>query len=424
MSFLNKRVVAWALYDWANSAFATTVMAVFFPIFFQRFWGAGSDAAASTSRLGFASAFASVLVAASAPLLGSIADKGGAKKKLLALFAMVGVLNTGGLFFVAEGAWLPALVLFAIATIGFAGGNIFYDALIVGVAPEGKVDVVSAFGFALGYGGGGLLLALNAWMVNAPATFGLDGPATAIRVSFLLVALWWGLFTLPILLVVPEPESGSASLFAAAKQGVMELKQTILKSIQLRVAAHFLLAYWFYIDGVDTVIRMATDYGARLNLDEGDMVQALLITQFVGVPAALAFGKVGEKVGAKRAILFGIAVYIAVVVWGAFIDSTREFYILAIMVGLVQGGVQSLSRSLFVRLIPASQASEFFGFYNMLGKFAAVIGPMLMGFVAMFTDSPRWPLLSLISLFIIGGALLLRVDEKKGEEMAKSYDES
>jgi UMF1 family MFS transporter len=423
MSFLNKRVVAWALYDWANSAFATTVMAAFFPIFFQRFWGAGSDAAASTSRLGFASAFASVLVAASAPLLGSIADKGGAKKKLLALFAMVGVLNTGGLFFVAEGSWLPALVLFAVATIGFAGGNIFYDALIVGVAPAGKIDVVSAFGFALGYGGGGLLLALNSWMVNAPATFGFDGPATATRVSFLLVALWWGVFTLPILFVVPEPESGGTSFFAAARQGVSEFKQTIMKLKKLRVATQFLLAYWFYIDGVDTVIRMATDYGARLNLDAGDMVQALLITQFVGVPAALAFGKVGERVGAKRAIFFGLAVYVVVVAWGAFIDSTREFYMLAIFVGLVQGGVQSLSRSLFVRLIPASHASELFGFYNMLGKFAAVIGPMLMGFVAMFTDSPRWPLLSLILLFVIGGALLSRVDEKKGEEMAKSYDE-
>lgn len=422
MSLFNRRVVSWALYDLANSAFATTVLAVFFPIFFQRYFSAGADPATSTSRLGFASALASILVAAAAPLLGSIADKGGAKKKLLALFAVLGVVNTGGLFFVAEGAWLPALVLFGVATVGFAGGNIFYDALLVGVAPKEKVDVVSALGFAVGYAGGGALLAVNAWMVNAPETFGLDDASHAVRVAFLLTALWWAAFTVPLLVFVDEPAGESRSFFAAAKAGVDELKETVRELKKLRMVALFLLAYWFYIDGVDTVIRMATDYGARLGLEAGDMVTALLVTQFVGVPAALVFGKVGERVGAKRMIGVGIAVYIVVVAWGAFIDSTREFYMLAIFVGLVQGGVQSLSRSLFVRIIPRSKASELFGFYNMLGKFAAVLGPMLMAFVALFTESPRWPLLSIISLFVIGGLVLTRVDERAGEQMAKDYD--
>ena len=413
-----KKVLSWALYDWANSAFATTVMAGFFPIFFKQYWSAGADLSTSTFQLGMANSLASIIVAAFAPFLGAIADKGNSKKKFLLFFAVIGIVMTGSLRFVAVGDWLIAAALYILATIGFSGGNIFYDSLIVSVAGEKKMDFVSALGFSLGYLGGGLLFALNVAMTLNPQTFGLSNATEAVRLSFVSVAIWWAVFSIPIFLFVRGPKiRGDLSGWKAVTGGARQLISTFQAIRKLRVVFLFLIGYWLYIDGVDTIIRMAVDYGMSSGLDSNSLILALLITQFIGFPAAIAFGKIGEKLGTKTGI--GIGVYIAVTVWSFFMKRELEFYALAIAIGLVQGGVQSLSRSFYTRLIPENKAAEFFGFYNMLGKFAAVIGPALIGWFSVITHSPRYSILSIIVLFISGAVTLYFVNEKEGHNMAK-----
>jgi UMF1 family MFS transporter len=420
----SKKVISWSLYDWANSAFATTVMAGFFPVFFKEYWSAGTSASVSTLQLGAANSIASVIVAAAAPFLGAIADNGSSKKKFLIFFAAMGIVMTGSLYFVAKGDWEAAVALYVLATIGFSGGNIFYDSLIVDVAGEKKMDFVSALGFALGYLGGGLLFALNIWMTLSPATFGLSGATQAVRASFACVAVWWGLFSIPIMLFVDEPKSAQkAAGWSAVKGGLRQLAATVRDIRDLKVVLHFLVGYWLYIDGLDTIVRMAVDYGLALGFNSKSLLLALLITQFVGFPAAIAFGRVGEKVGAKTGILIGIGVYLAVTVWGFFMKSEREFYVLAVTIGLVQGGVQSLSRSFYTRIIPKNKAAEFFGFYNMLGKFAAVIGPVLMGWVSVLSGNPRYSIFAVSALFVSGAIVFYFVDEKEGRRLARELEE-
>lgn len=406
-----KEVVAWALYDCGNSAFSTTVMAGFFPLFFKQYWSAGASVTESTSQLGWANSLASVAVALMAPLLGAIADAGRAKKRWLAGFAALGCAATAGLSLVAKGEWQQAAALYALATVGFAASLVFYDALIVSVANDAQSDRVSALGYSFGYLGGGVLFALNVAMTLKPELFGLADKAAAVKVSFVTVAVWWALFTLPLLLRVRErererPESVTQPAFGRA---LAQLRSTFARVRTMPEVWRFLLAYWLYIDAVDTVIRMAVDYGLSLGLPSQSLIIALLITQFVGFPAAIVFAKLAGRIGTQRSILLGIAIYIGVTVMGYFMTTVAEFYALAIVIGLVQGGVQALSRSLYSRLIPENEAGEFFGFYNMLGKFAAVIGPMLMGMVGVLTGSSRLAILSLVVLFVAGGLLLMRV---------------
>ena len=420
----DRKVISWALYDWANSAFATTVMAGFFPIFFKEYWNVGVEATTSTFRLGLANSIASLIVVAMAPLLGAIGDQGGVKKKFLLFFAAMGVVMTGSLFFVARGSWHIAVLIYIVGIIGFSGGNVFYDSLLISVAPSGKEDMVSALGFGLGYLGGGLLFACNVLMTLKPAWFGLTDAATAVRISFLSVALWWAIFSLPIMIWVKEPPTHrKTSGWKMIGSGLLQLKTTVAEIRKLRVVFLFLIAYWLYIDGVDTIVRMAVDYGMSLGFPADSLIVALLIVQFVGFPAAILFGKLGEKLGTKTSILLGIGVYIGVTVWGRFMDSPGEFYVLAVAIGLVQGGVQSLSRSFYSRIIPANRAAEFFGFYNMLGKFAAVIGPVLMGLVGVLTGNPRHAILSILILFIGGGIILYFVDEKEGARIARELEQ-
>ena len=416
---ISKKVISWALYDWANSAFATTIMAGFFPVFFKKYWNVGVEVTTSTFRLGLANSTASLIVVALAPLLGAVADQGGARKKFLVFFAAMGVMMTGSLFLVSQGAWQVAALIFVLGIIGFSGGNIFYDSLLVSVSPPGKEDIVSALGFAMGYLGGGLLFALNVFMTLEPEFFGLPDASAAVRVSFLSVAAWWALFSLPLAIWVKEPAvKEKKGGWAMVSSGFKQLKTTFGEIRKLRMVFLFLLAYWLYIDGVDTIIRMAVDYGMSLGFAANSLIVALLIVQFVGFPAAVLYGKLGEKLGTKRSILLGIAVYIGVTIWGRFMDSTGEFYLLAVAIGLVQGGVQALSRSFYARIIPPSRAAEFFGFYNMLGKFAAVIGPILMGLVSALTGNPRHSILSIAVLFLAGGIILYFVDEKEGARIA------
>ncbi len=429
-----KAIWGWALYDWANSAFATTVIAGFFPVFFKQYWSHGVDVNLSTAQLGFGNSLAALLMAASAPLLGAVADRASAKKRFLLFFAYLGVLSTASLFLVEKGDWLLAIFIFVLGNIGFSGANIFYDALLPSVATRERIDYVSSLGYALGYLGGGLLFAFNVLMTLRPHAFGLPDAAAAVRLSFVSVALWWGGFTVFTIRWVPEfpVKSEASGSGQALVRGFRQLASTIKTIRRFKPALVFLLAYWFYIDGVDTIIRMAVDYGLSLGFAATDLIVALLIVQFVGFPAALAFGRLGQRWGPRRAIYLAIGIYMGVTVWGAMMTNRLEFYILAVVIGLVQGGIQALSRSYYSRLIPADKPAEFYGFYNMLGKFAAIFGPALMGAVglwvrqALLPDAPtpeeltrigqlasRWSIASILVLFSLGALLLSFVDEKR-----------
>ncbi len=406
----DRSVFAWALYDWANSAFATVVMAGFFPLFFKQYWSGAEDSTLSTFQLGVGNAVASLFIVLVAPLLGAVADRGGRRRRFLFVFAVFGMAATGGLSWVGQGQWAAALGLFVAATIGFMGANVFYDALLTTVAEEAQWDVVSAFGYALGYLGGGLLFALNVAMTLSPESFGLQDAAEAVRLSFLGVALWWGLFSLPLLRWVHEPPPQTPLRGRALwRAGYGQLRDTFHHVRGLRPVWLFLIAYWLYIDGVDTVVRMAVDYGLSLGLAQQHLISALLITQFVGFPAALAFGRLGKRLGPRAGIFIALGVYVLATIGAYFMRSSTDFYLLAVAVGLVQGGIQALSRSYYARLIPPGQSAEFFGFYNMLGKFAALFGPLLVGSVGLATGDPRVGMLSLLLLFVGGGWVLTRV---------------
>jgi UMF1 family MFS transporter len=434
-----KAIWGWALYDWANSAFATTVMAGFFPIFFKQYWSYGADVNVSTAQLGFGNSIASLMVALMAPILGAIADKASAKKKFLVFFAYLGVLMTAALFLVPKGQWAWAIFIYAMGIIGFSGANIFYDSLVPGIVGEEKIDYISGLGFSMGYLGGGLLFLINVLMTLMPQKFGLPDAAAAVRLSFLSVALWWGLFTFFTIFWVPEKKGASTdkSGESIVVAGLRQLAGTLKKIRHLKVIFLFLLAYWFYIDGVDTIIRMAVDYGLSLGFESNDLIVALLIVQFVGFPAALVFGKLGERWGVRKSIYLAIAIYMGITIWGTMMTQKNEFYILAMVIGLVQGGIQALSRSYYSRLIPKNKAAEYYGFYNMLGKFAAILGPVLMGLVGLIAKrilmppSPtpeqviavgqlasRWGIASILILFVIGALLFYFVDEEKGREQA------
>jgi len=416
----NKRAVwSWAFYDWANSAYSTTVIAGFFPLFFKEYWADPHNPNQSTFYLGMANSIASIVVAALAPLLGSVADQGSAKKKFLTFFAFLGVIMTGGLWMVAQGNWQMAVLFYVIATIGFASGNVFYDALLPGLASEERVDAVSSLGFGLGYLGGGLLFLVNVFMYLKPEIFGIPDGATAIKLSFLSVAVWWAVFTIPLILFVPEPKNYENIDFNnAIRMGWVQLVQTFKEIRNMKVVGTFLLAYWFYIDGVDTIIRMAVAYGRDLDFPGESLIIALLIVQFVAFPAALIYGWLASKIGAKTGIMVGIIAYSFITLLGYFMTEAWHFYVLAILIGLFMGGIQALSRSLYTRIIPPEKSAEFFGFYNMLGKFAAIIGPALMGTIALVTGSARLSILSILLLFILGAFFLNKVDVKEGKRLA------
>lgn len=420
---INKTIFSWALYDWANSAYATVILAGFFPLFFKQYWSDATNVSQSTFQLGLTNSIASTVIVILAPVLGAIADAGNSKKRLLLVFATLGILMSAGLYFVAQHETYLALTLFALSIIGFSGSVIFYDALIVGICDKESYDKVSTFGFALGYLGGGILFAFDVYMTLNPTEFGFATSADAVKFSFLTVSIWWFIFSLPLFFNVPEIKtSQSVQMRKAIFNGFKQLKITFNNIRKLRMVLLFLCAYWLYIDGVDTIVRMAVDYGMSLGFNATDLITALLITQFVGFPAAIGFGYLAHYIGTKGGILIGIIVYLLVTIWASQIQSVYEFYILAIIIGLVQGGVQALSRSFYARIIPQNQSAEFFGFYNMLGKFAAVLGPIMMGVVSVLTQSPRISILSISILFIAGGILLYYVDEEKAKSALAEYN--
>ena len=417
----NKRTIwSWALYDWANSVYATTIMAGFFPIFFKEYWADPNNPNESTFYLGMANSIYAIVVAAIAPFLGAIADQGSKKKKFLIFFAFLGSIMTGGLCIVNQGYWQMAVLFYIIASIGFASANIFYDSLLPDITTEKNVDSVSSLGYGLGYFGGGLLFLLNVIMYLKPHLFGIPDGATAIRISFLTVAIWWIVFTIPLILFVSEAnDNKSVYMGKAITMGWKQLIDTFKEIRKMRVVGLFLLGYFFYIDGVDTIIKMAVDYGMSLNFPNESLIIALLIVQFIAFPAALIYGWLAEKIGAKAGIMIGIIGYSIITFLGYFMTKVVHFYILAILIGLFQGGIQALSRSLYTRIIPPSKSAEFFGFYNMFGKFAAIIGPALMGTVTIIYGNARVGILSILLLFILGAYFLSKVDIEEGKRIVK-----
>lgn len=412
---VDKQVIAWAFYDWGNSAFALSVLAVLFPLFLGSFWSAGDDGASVTVRLAWITSAASLLIAISAPLLGTIADVGGYKKRLLFVFALLGAVMTASLSIVGEGSWPLALGFYFFALVGFYCANIFYDSLLVDVCEPQHYHLVSSYGFAVGYFGGASLLGLHVWMLLSPATFGFADTVAVTRFAFLSVGVWWILFVLPLMFVVREREK-KVSENGSLRAGYRRLIATFHEIRKYRNIVLFLVAYWLYIDGVLTVIFMAVNFGQRLGFNSQDLVKALMITNFIGFPATLFFGWLGHRFGARRAIYLGLSVYVVVACWAMFLHEVRQFYFMAMTIGLVQGGVQSMSRSLYATLIPTDKAGEFFGFYNMLGKFSAVLGPILVGFVALLSDDPKFMLVVLLPLFLLGGLLLSRVNLDAGQQ--------
>ncbi len=408
---LSDQAWRWAFYDWANSAFATTVMAGFFPIFFKSYWANDLSNAESTFVIGSANSLVGLLIAVSAPVLGAFADAGNSKKKLLLTFAILGIFSTGYLFFIPESSWKFAITFYAIGVIGFSGGNIFYDALLVSVAKDHERNKVSSLGFSLGYLGGGLLFLINVLMFSFPGFFGLQSEIEAILWSFLSVAIWWSIFTIPLMTGVKEPSisMNNKSFFKTVKDAFKSLYETSKSFKNYKSAGVFLLAYFLYMDGVDTIIRMATSYGSDIGLSAQSMIGALLLTQFIGFPATLIFGRYADKFGHKETLSFAIIIYIGVVIFSAQMDSAMEFFIMASVIGLVQGGVQAISRSYFSSLIPENKAAEFFGFYNFIGKSSVFIGPFMVSGIALLTDSPSLGILSLLLLFIPGLIILRKV---------------
>jgi len=385
------------------------VLAVLFPLFLGSYWSAGDPGTAVTSRLTWATAIASVVVSVLAPLLGAIADSGGYRKRFLFLLTIVGAVSTAALSLVEQGGWIPALALFVMASIGYYSAAVFYDSLIVDVSHPHYYSLVSSLGLSLGYFGGAFLLSLHVWMIYTPASFGFSEANSVIRFAFVSVGAWWLLFLIPILLLVRESQSRPVAQRGTIRAAYLALRTTLAKIRSYRNISVFLIAYWLYIGGLFAVIFMAVNFGQRLGFADKDLVTALLITNYVGFPATLLFGLMAHRFGTKPAIYVGLAVYIAVVCWAVFLKDVRQFYAMSITIGLVQGGVQSISRSLYASLIPRQLSGEFFGFYNMLTKFAHVLGPVLIGVVVFFTDKPKFILVAVLPLFVLGALMLSRV---------------
>jgi len=427
---VKKSIYSWALYDWANSAFATTVMAGFFPIFFAQYWSDPENLSISTFYLGLGNSVASIIVVLLAPILGAIADRGTYKKRFLVFFAFLGVLMTAGLALISQGMWQIALLTYVIATVGFSGANTFYDSLLPAVSNKDNVDYVSGLGYALGYIGGGILIVINFLMITYPSFFGFADSVEGIKWSFISVALWWAIFSIPILLFVKEPKyHKTETALQTIKSGFKQLKNTFNEIRHLKVVFTFLIAYWLYIDGVDTTVRMAADFGITLGFDSTTIMGALVLVQFIAFFATLFYVKFADKIGIKNAIYFAIAAYMVIIFSGYFVTEAWHFYIIAGMIGCFQGGIQTLSRSLYARIIPENKSAQFFGFFNMWGKFAAVIGPLLMGSVTLILSniiddqvlSARIGLQSIMILFILGALVFSKVNISEGEKIAKEY---
>jgi MFS transporter, UMF1 family len=413
---------AWAFYDWANSAFLTTIVAAVFPVYYNNV--AARDLAPETAAFNFSlgTTLALTVSAVLAPVLGAIADHRPLKKLFLALFMGVGVVATMAMAMIGEGDWALAIGLFMAANIAVSGSIAFYDSLLPHIAAPHELDRVSSSGFALGYLGGGLLLMMNLAWILKPGVFGLPDAGVATRLAFFSVGIWWLVFSIPLMRTVPEPEiAGGAhpSIAVATRRALRDLRDTFTHLRRYRQAFLMLLAFLIYNDGIGTIIRMASLYGAQLGIAEQHLIGALLLVQFVGVPFAFVFGWLAGRIGAKRAIFLALTVYAGISVLGYFMRTAAHFYALAILVGTVQGGSQALSRSLFASMIPRERSSEFFGFFAVTERTAGILGPATFALAIALTGSSRGAILSVIAFFIVGALVLSRVDVQAGQDAVR-----
>ena len=411
---------AWAMYDWANSAVQCTIITAVFPIYFASVAAADLPPAVATERFATATTLALVIVAVLAPVLGAYADYAGAKKRLLAVFLGIGATGTAAMFFIMRGEWQFAALLFIVVNIGVSGSFVFYDSLLPHIARPDEMDRVSSAGYALGYVGGGLLLAINLAWILKPSLFGLPDAGVASRLSFLSVAVWWVLFSIPLFRRVPEPATrpqdlrGRSPVAAAFHQ----LASTLRDLRKYRQAFLMLVAFLIYNDGIGTMIRMAGPYGQEIGLPQNALITAFVMVQFVGIPFAFAFGWLAGRIGAKTSIFIALLVYVVISIVGYFMTSAWQFFLLSFLVATVQGGSQALSRSLFASMIPPSKSSEFFGFFGVFEKFAGIVGPALFAITVRATGSSRNAILSVIAFFVVGALLLWKVDVEEGKRVA------
>jgi UMF1 family MFS transporter len=414
---------AWATYDWANSAFQCTIITAVFPVYFASVAADGLPPAVATERFATATTLALAFVAVISPLLGAYADFAGAKKRLLALFLGIGVISTAAMVQIGRGDWLLAAALFVVANIGVSGSFVFYDSLLPHIAHDREMDRVSSAGYALGYLGGGVLLAVNLAWIMKPGWFGLADAAVASRLSFLSVAVWWLAFAIPLFRRVPEPVVPPGLRVAGANPVAASFRQlagTLRELRQYRQAFLMLVAFLVYNDGIGTIIRMAGPYGAEIGLPQESLIAAFVMVQFVGIPFAYGFGRLAGRIGAKRSIFIALVVYMLISLVGYFMTTVWQFFLLSFMVATVQGGSQALSRSLFATMIPKHKSSEFFGFFGVFEKFAGIIGPALFATTVRMTGSSRNAILSVIAFFVVGAILLWMVDVEEGQRAARA----
>ncbi len=417
---------AWAMYDWANSAFQTTIIAAVFPIYYQKVAAAGLPESVAMSRFAWATTLAILIVAIVAPILGAIADYSAIKKRLLGIFLGIGATATAAMFWIQRGDWSLALVLFVIGNVGVAGSIVFYESLLPHLVGEDQLDRVSSAGYAIGYLGGGTLLAINLLMIQKPQLFGIPDAGTATRLALASVAIWWVVFSIPLFRSVPEPpvrmEPDEHPGTSALMGGVRRLMETFKELRRYRDAFVFLLAFLLYNDGIQTMIRMATIYGTGIGLPESAMIAALLLTQFIGVPCAFLFGMAASRTGALTGVFVGLGVYVLITVLGYFMRTAAHFYALAILVGMVQGGTQALSRSLFASMIPRHKSSEFFAFFSVFERYAGVLGPAIFAFVVERSGSGRAAILAVAVFFVVGAAILTFVNVQRGRAAARAAE--
>ena len=414
------------MYDWANSAFQSTVITAIFPPFFSSFAAAGMAPAEATSRFAWATTIAVAVTAVLGPFLGAIADYRALKKRLLAISMLIGVVATALMAAISEGGWQYAAVVFIVANIAIASSFVFYDSLLPHIAGPHEIDRVSTAAYAVGFFGGGILLAVNLAWILQPKLFGLSGPVAAIKLSFVSVAVWWLVFSIPLLRKVPEPRARLEADETGREHAVViafrRVSETFHELRQYRQAFLMLIAFLLYSDGIQTIIRMASIYGQEVGIDQNSQIAAFVMVQFVGVPFSFLFGALAGKIGAKAGVFIALVVYTGISTLGYFMTTTWHFFALAFMVAMVQGGSQALSRSLFARMIPRHKSSEFFGFFSVFEKFAGIFGPALFAISTDAFGSSRMAVLSVILFFILGGIVLTRVDVARGEAEAAAAD--
>ena len=409
-----KEEKSWIFYDWANSAFSAIVAAIILPVFFKSMAeSSGVTAVDATAYWGYATSLGTLICAVLAPFLGTLGDFKGMKKKLFTAFMLLGVVST---FLLAlTNSWQGLLLFYVLGTLGFSGSCIYYDSFLLDVTDVSRMDRVSSVGYGLGYIGGSTIpLVISLLLIQFGSGFGVP-TMLATKLSFILTAVWWLVFTIPMLRHVQQKHAiePDRDMFAHT---LRNMKHTLSMIIRNRSILFFVIAYFFYIDGVGTIIHMATVFGSSCGLDSMDLMVVLLVVQIVAFPFAILYGRLADRFGSRKMILFGIATYIVVCMLGFNLKEMKDFLLLAVLVGTAQGGIQALSRSFYGKLVPAEQASEYFGFFDVFGKFSAVIGPALFGIVAQLTGVTNYGALAVMFMFILGGAIFMFLVPRNAEK--------